>query len=72
MPQAHSYVGPEHVKAAAALSDWLDSMPEALTEGATFTVGLDGILRLAPRRSEHIACAERVVFPRAWNLGAVP
>jgi hypothetical protein len=28
-----------------------------LTEPFTFVVGLDGLLRLAPRRSEHVACA---------------
>lgn len=28
-----------------------------LAEPFTFVVGLDGILRVAPRRSEHVACA---------------
>ncbi|MBC6466872.1 hypothetical protein HKK74_15375 [Actinomadura alba] len=28
-----------------------------LDEPFTFVVGLDGLLRLAPRRSEHVACA---------------
>ncbi|MFE0103495.1 hypothetical protein [Streptomyces sp. NPDC059009] len=30
---------------------------EELAEPFTFVVGLDGALRLAPRRSEHVACA---------------
>ncbi len=40
---------------------WLASKPtEQTPDGnwiATFTVGVDGILRVAPRRSEHVACA---------------
>lgn len=40
-----------------SLSAWLGQNPDALGEGATFVVGLDGVLRLAPRRSEHLACA---------------
>jgi hypothetical protein len=28
-----------------------------LAEPFTFVVGVDGVLRLAPRRSEHVACA---------------
>ncbi|MER7374634.1 hypothetical protein [Streptomyces lanatus] len=28
-----------------------------LAEPFTFVVGIDGVLRLAPRRSEHVACA---------------
>ncbi|MDP3158109.1 MAG: hypothetical protein Q8N23_35890 [Archangium sp.] len=40
-----------------SLSAWLGQNPDALGEGATFVVGLAGVLRLAPRRSEHLACA---------------
>jgi hypothetical protein len=29
-----------------------------LAEPFTFVVGQDGVLRLAPRRSEHVACAD--------------
>jgi len=31
--------------------------PEELAEPVTFVVDTDGVLRLAPRRSEHVACA---------------
>ena len=44
-----------------ALKEWLDSEPTEYTEYetwiATFVIGLDGDLYLAPRRSEHVACA---------------
>jgi len=36
---------------------WLARNPDALAEGATFVVDLEVALRLAPRRSEHVACA---------------
>ncbi len=69
----YSYVGPEHIRHACeglpeghviralpSLLQWLSEMhhqdPDA--EGwATYTVGLDGLLRLAHRRTEHVACA---------------
>lgn len=40
------------------LRDWLNRHPEAESEGATFVVTTNGVLRLAPRRTEHVACAE--------------
>ncbi len=39
------------------LEAWLTAHPEAFSEGATYVVDLQGRLRLAPRRSEHVACA---------------
>ena len=67
---AYSYVGPEEIRRAVAahpegtpltsrevLEDWLLAHPEAREEGATYTVELQGRMRLAPRRSEHVACA---------------
>lgn len=37
---------------------WLATCSEdEVTEPFTFVIDLDGILRLAPRRSEHVACA---------------
>ncbi len=43
------------------LSDWLTTtQTDTREEGcviATFVVGIDQVLRLAPRRSEHVACA---------------
>jgi hypothetical protein len=69
-----AYVGPEEIRAAATYArsgTVIDSL-QALRacwrsvggDGvATFVVDLDGLLRIAPRRSEHVACAsgERVL-----------
>jgi hypothetical protein len=69
--QRYRYVGPDDllasaratgegaaIAAAADLGRWLASRPPAeRDEPFTFVVGLDGVLRLAPRRSEHVACA---------------
>ncbi|MBC6457601.1 hypothetical protein [Actinomadura sp. HBU206391] len=43
----------------ADLDRWLKGRGgvQDLDEPFTFVVGLDGLLRLAPRRSEHVACA---------------
>jgi hypothetical protein len=70
MPVAYRYIGPEQIRQQTreappgaeirtieGLQRWLASTPAALDEGATFVVALDGVLRLAPRRSEHVACA---------------
>lgn len=67
---AYCYVGPEEIRRAvssfpigtpiASVGDaetWLDAHADALVEGATYVVDLQGRLRLAPRRSEHVACA---------------
>ncbi|MQY34400.1 hypothetical protein SRB17_23690 [Streptomyces sp. RB17] len=70
-PRSYRYVGPEDVKAAvrrgesgtvirtaAEFADWaVTRTREELSEPFTFVIGLDGALRLAPRRSEHVACA---------------
>jgi len=66
----YRYIGPEEVRArvagdapgalvdsAAALAAWAAANPDARDEGATFVVDGDGRLRVAPRRSEHVACA---------------
>lgn len=46
------------VTSAQVLARWLVSRPaDELEEPFTFVVGLDGQLRLAPRRSEHVDCA---------------
>ena len=67
----YRYIGPPDVRAAVAgfpegwpirsLAD-LDSYlaavdPRDLDEPFTFVIDRDGTLRLAPRRSEHVACA---------------
>jgi hypothetical protein len=46
------------VTAADVLARWLAGRPsDELSEPVTFVIGLDGWLRLAPRRSEHVNCA---------------
>jgi hypothetical protein len=71
--RSYRYVGPEHVRAAAAssppgieirsradLEGWLDAHAadrDGAVIPATFVVSLEGALRLASRRSEHVACA---------------
>ncbi len=49
------------IRTVGDLSRWLESEPtEHTPDGnwiATFTVSVDEVLHLAPRRSEHVACA---------------
>lgn len=87
----YRYVGPaelrgpavDAVDAPAALAGWLTARDrDELREPVTFVVGLDGGLRLAPRRSEHVAlaggaevlAAGEMTFVAAgpgWRVGAV-
>ncbi|MGW0435343.1 hypothetical protein ACWDV4_22735 [Micromonospora sp. NPDC003197] len=67
----YRYVGPADVLAAALpagegrlircpseFNDWAGSVGiRDLAEPFTFVIDGDGVLRLAPRRSEHVACA---------------
>ncbi|MFG3308575.1 hypothetical protein [Streptomyces wuyuanensis] len=69
--RSYRYVGPAELKAAVRPGDggrrissaadfggWIMEQSVAeLAEPLTFVVALDGVLRLAPRRSEHVACA---------------
>ncbi|KJY26769.1 hypothetical protein [Streptomyces katrae] len=69
--RAYRYVGPHHVIAAvqtansgapirtpADFADWAAAQSAGeLKEPLTFVIGTDGALLLAPRRSEHAACA---------------
>lgn len=69
--RSYRYVGPVELKtgvrpdsggcritSAADFDDWIaDRSAEDLAEPFTFVVGTDGLLRLAPRRSEHVSCA---------------
>ncbi|MER6470996.1 hypothetical protein [Streptomyces collinus] len=69
--RSYRYVGPAELKAAVCSGDggrrigsaadfsaWIVEQPAAeLAEPFTFVVDMDGVLRLAPRRSEHVACA---------------
>ncbi|MFJ5608273.1 hypothetical protein ACIQCJ_02610 [Streptomyces sp. NPDC093221] len=67
----YEYVGPPELKARVVsgdegqrirtsedLSRWLSTQGlEESAEPFTFVVGVDGLLRLAPRRSEHVSCS---------------
>lgn len=67
----YTYVGPADIKAMvsgspagtaltdlSALAEWHAAQPsDDRDEPFTYTLGLDEILRVAPRRSEHVACA---------------
>ncbi|MFD7711527.1 hypothetical protein [Streptomyces sp. NPDC059786] len=69
--RSYRYVGPVELKAAVrpggggcrigtavAFGGWIAERSAAEpAEPFTFVVGTDGALRLAPRRSEHVACA---------------
>ncbi|MGW1991227.1 hypothetical protein [Embleya sp. NPDC001921] len=70
--RSYRYVGPADIRAevvrdggggrpirsAGELAAWLGAQERGdLAEPFTYVVALDGVLRLAPRRSEHVACA---------------
>lgn len=69
------------VRSPHDLAAWLATVrPAELTEPFTFVVDVTGVLRLAPRHSEHVACADgrdvlaagEITFFRAgpWKAGA--
>jgi hypothetical protein len=89
-------VGPPDVASGALLGDhgwpvrspvdvdaWVATVPARdRAEPFTYVVGVDGVLRLAPRRSEHVACAggadvlaageiSLVARPSGWAVGEV-
>src|SRR5687768_4353339 len=45
------------IRAREDLVAWVDAHPESVTDAATVVIDARGVLRLAPRRSEHVACA---------------
>ncbi|MEU2825291.1 hypothetical protein ACFXOI_15435 [Streptomyces bacillaris] len=60
------------IASAADFSNWIAERSAAeLTEPFTFVVGTDGVLRLAPRRSEHVACAGGDMVLSAGEIGFV-
>lgn len=81
-PRRYRYVGPPDVLAAVRpgsagypvgsadeVAAWLAACGEGeRAEPFTFVVGLDGVLRLAPRRSEHVACAGGVPVLSAGEI----
>jgi len=83
--RVYSYVGPADLRVGqsgvgavgvttpALLAEWLGRRePEELNELFTFVVALDGSLRLAARRSEHVALAGSDVVLAAGEMGFVP
>jgi hypothetical protein len=76
----YSYVGPDDIRRTALASTprgteiraARDLEPFATREPLTFIIGLDGILRVADRRSEHVACAGGDEVLSAGELTAVP
>ncbi|MFE0422967.1 hypothetical protein [Streptomyces sp. NPDC058953] len=83
--RSYRYVGPDELKAMVrpegagvriGSSDdfdrWAAERSAAeLAEPFTFVVGTDGVLRLAPRRSEHVACAGGEPVLSAGEMGFV-
>uniref|UniRef100_UPI003556EE72 hypothetical protein n=1 Tax=Streptomyces halstedii TaxID=1944 RepID=UPI003556EE72 len=81
----YRYVGPAELKtavrpgsggcrisSAAEFGGWIAGRSAAeLAEPFTFVVNTDGVLRLAPRRSEHVACAGGGVVLSAGEIGFV-
>ncbi|MFF4340977.1 hypothetical protein ACFY00_13705 [Kitasatospora sp. NPDC001540] len=79
--RAYRYVGPPDIRdaarsappgtpvaSAAELSAWLGRQPDPAGP-FTYTVGTDGVLRLADRRSEHVACAGGGAVLAAGEMG---
>ncbi|SEO15358.1 hypothetical protein [Actinacidiphila rubida] len=81
----YPYVGPAELRAAVraeqagavlrtrdAVAAWLAARPEEeQAEPFTFVVLGDGVLRLAARRSEHVACAGGAPVLAAGEIGFV-
>lgn len=58
------------ITSAADLDAWLAGRPAAeLLEPFTFVVDIEGLLRLAARRSEHVACAGGEAVLSAGEIG---
>ncbi|MFD9338867.1 hypothetical protein ACFWBF_31430 [Streptomyces sp. NPDC060028] len=61
-PDLRALVRPEaegrSIRSATDFDDWASALTEAdLAEPFTFVIDSAGVLRLAPRRSEHVVCA---------------
>ena len=81
----YRYVGPADLTAGARpggggrrigtradFEDWVgERSAEELAEPFTFVVGTDGLLRLTPRRSEHVVCAGGDPVLSAGEIGFV-
>ncbi|MGW5636774.1 hypothetical protein [Streptomyces sp. NPDC003832] len=83
--RSYGYVGPVELKdevradgggrrigSASDFAGWVAEQTAAeLAEPFTFVVDVDGVLRLAPRRSEHVACAAGGRVLSAGEIGFV-
>ncbi|MFB8395594.1 hypothetical protein [Streptomyces yangpuensis] len=81
--RAYRYVGPAGplslvrpgsggcgIRSAADAEAWLSALPaRELAEPFTFVVGTTGVLRLAPRRGEHVVCAGGAAVLAAGEMG---
>src|SRR3954462_2862691 len=79
----YRYVGPDDVAAVALsgshgrvvrsgddLSEWIGVVPARDLSGPfTYVVEVEGVLRLAPRRREQVACAAGVEVLAAGGIG---
>ena len=76
----YAYIGPTDLFTTTSTGDPIHSPPDAttwlgarpadeLSEPFTFVVDLTGVLRLAPRRSEHVACAGGARVLAAGEIG---
>ncbi|WP_413760939.1 hypothetical protein [Streptomyces sp. MMBL 11-3] len=60
------------ISSVAEFDDWTAGRSAAeLTEPFTFVVGTDGVLRLAPRQSEHVACAGGAMVLSAGEISFI-
>lgn len=83
MMRGYRYVGPVELRVAVRVGSgacaigsagdfdvWVAQQAAAeLAEPFTFVIGMDGLLRLAPRRSEHVACAGGEPVLSAGEIG---
>ena len=85
MTRIYRYVGPAdlpdrrdapsgfRIGSAADLAGWLAGQDRRdLAEPFTFVVDLEGVLRVAPRRTEHVACAGGLQVLAAGEISWVP
>ncbi|KOU94044.1 MULTISPECIES: hypothetical protein [unclassified Streptomyces] len=81
--RAYRYVGPAGplslvrpggrgcgIRSVADFEQWVSALPaQELAEPFTFVVDTAGVLRLAPRRSEHVVCAGGAAVLAAGEMG---
>ncbi|MFI6875040.1 hypothetical protein ACIBL6_16550 [Streptomyces sp. NPDC050400] len=64
--------GGYRIGTAADFDRWIaERSAQELAEPFTYVIGTDGVLRLAPRRSEHVVCAGGEMVLGAGEIGFV-